>query len=268
MAAALGRWPMPIDLASVYSVVEGDGERTLLLLNGAGQSLRTWDFAVPILREAGRVIRFDAPGVGESPSPDRPYSFEELGQVAVELAESHRTGPLVVIGHAWGARAAQVIARDHSPDGVVIGSGGGKFPPRADAADMRTATVGADDDTAEQWNRSFERAYCAPGFSVRDPERAGWLFHLARTTPSDRNIVMGAMEQTPVESYWGRFDCPALLLYGADDLVGTAENAEDLHRRLPRSTLVYIEQAGHFVISEQAERFAGEVCTWIEESGL
>ena len=186
----------------------------------------------------------------------------------MELAESHRTGPLVVIGHAWGARAAQVIARDHSPDGVVIGSGGGKFPPRADAADMRTATVGADDDTADQWNRSFERAYCAPGFSVRDPERAGWLFHLARTTPSDRNIVMGAMEQTPVESYWGRFDCPALLLYGADDLVGTAENAEDLHRRLPHSKLVYIEQAGHFVISEQAERFAGEVCNWIAESGL
>ena len=96
---------------------------------------------------------------------------------------------------------------------------------------MRTATVGADDDTADQWNRSFERAYCAPGFSVRDPERAGWLFHLARTTPSNRDIVMGAMEQTPVESYWGRFDCPALLLYGADDLVGTAENAEDLHRQ-------------------------------------
>ena len=79
---------------------------------------------------------------------------------------------------------------------------------------------------------------------------------------------MGAMERTPVDSYWGRFDCPALLLYGADDLVGHAEHAEDLHGRLARSTLVYIEQAGHFVISEQGERFAEEVERWVEQQGL
>ncbi len=249
-------------------VVEGSGDRTLLLINGAGQSLHTWDFAVPILREIGRVIRFDAPGVGKSPSPNHPYSFVELGEAAMKLADPHRSGPLIVIGHAWGARAAQVIARDHSLDGVVIGSGGGKFPPRANAVDMRTATANSDQDSTEQWNQRFERAYCAPGFSARDPERARWLFQLARTTPSDRAVVMGAIEQTPVDSYWGRFDCPTLLLYGADDIVGQAENAEDLHARLPNSKLVYIEQAGHFVISEQAERFASEVVRWIEEIGL
>lgn len=259
---------MSIDLKSIHTTVEGDGERTLLLLNGAGQSLQTWDFAAPLLQEQGRVIRFDAPGVGQSPAPDHPYSFEELAQAAMQLIKPHRTGPLIVIGHAWGARAAQVIARDHSPDAVVIGSGGGKFPPRADPADMQTATTGPDDDGAEQWNQRFERAYCAPGFSVRDPERARWLFQLARNTPSDRDIVMGAIEQTPVESYWGKFECPTLLLYGADDLVGHSENAEDLHAGLPRSTLVYIKQAGHFVIAEQAERFAEEVCRWIEQEGL
>ncbi len=259
---------MGIDLGSIHTVVEGDGERTFLLLNGAGQSLHTWDYVVPVLREAGRVIRFDVPGVGESPAPDSAYSFEELGEAALQLAEPDRVGTFIVVGHAWGARAAQVIARDHSPDGVVIGSGGGKFPPRADPADMRTATVGASGNDVEVWNEAFERAYCGPGLSARDPERARWLFHLARTTPSDRAVVMGAMERTPVDSYWGRFDCPALLIYGADDLVGHAENAEDLHNRLSRSKLVYIEQAGHFVIAEQPERFAEEVCGWIEEEGL
>ena len=259
---------MSIELATIHTLVEGGGDRTFLLLNGAGQSLHTWDFAVPSLQEIGRIIRFDVPGVGASPPPDQPYSFDQLGQAAIRLANPHRIGPLIVVGHAWGARAAQVIARDHSPDGIVIGSGGGKFPARANPADMRTATIGADDDAAEQWNLAFERAYCAPGFSARDPERARWLFDLARTTSSDRAVVMGAMEQSPVDSYWGQFDCPALLLYGADDLVGHAENAEDLHAGLPQSKLIYIEQAGHFVISEQAERFATEVCQWIEETGL
>ncbi|MCY3734258.1 MAG: alpha/beta hydrolase, partial [Chloroflexi bacterium] len=120
----------------------------------------------------------------------------------------------------------------------------------------------------DAWNERFERAYCARGFSIRDPARAAWLFRLARMTASERRIVTGAMERSPVETYWGRFDRPTLLLYGADDLVGHPENAEDLHRRLPRSTLVYIEDAGHFVISEQAERFAAEVRRWVEQQGL
>ena len=84
------------------------------------------------------------------------------------------------------------------------------------------------------------------------------------TAPS----VSGALERTPLESYWGRFDCPTLLLYGADDLVGHPDNAEDLHRALPNSKLVYIEQAGHFVIVEQAERFAREICGWLEDQRL
>lgn len=257
---------MSIDPAGIHTLVEGDGERTFLLINGAGQSLHTWDHVVPGLADLGRIVRFDVPGVGLSPPPGEPYSFEELGQAAMQLLEPHRAGALIVVGHAWGARAAQVIARDHAPDAVVIGSGGGKFPALADARDMRTATTG--DGDAETWNQRFERAYCAPDFSVRNPERARWLFQLARTTPSDRDVVMGAMQRTPVETYWGRFDRPTLLLYGADDLVGHREHAEDLHRTLSNSKLVYIEQAGHFVIAEQGNQFAAEIRRWIEEEAL
>ena len=255
---------MTINLNSIHTVVEGDGERTFLLLNGAGQSLHTWDHVVPALLGAGRVIRFDVPGVGRSPSPDAPYSFEELGQAAMALIDDAGAGPVIVIGHAWGARAAQVIARDHSPHGVVVGSGGGKFPPLAEPEDMRSLyTLDAD-----EWSQRFERAYCAPDFRVRNLERADWLFQLVRDTRVDRSMVTGAMERSPVDSYWGRFECPTLLLYGADDLVGHPEHAEDLDRTLPDSTLVYIEQAGHFVVAEQGERFAAEVLRWIDERGL
>ncbi|MCY3570700.1 MAG: alpha/beta hydrolase [Chloroflexi bacterium] len=255
---------MTIDLNAIHTLIEGDGARSLLLLNGAGQSLRTWDHAVPGLLSAGRVIRFDVPGVGKSPSPGGPYSFEELGQAAMELAVRHGVGDLVVIGHAWGARAAQVIARDFDVAGVVVGSGGGRFPPLAEPEDMRSLYVLDVDD----WSRRFERAYCALDFSARDPELANWLFRLVRETPVDRSVVTGAMERSPVDSYWGQFECPTLLLYGADDLVGHSQHAEDLHRLLPDSTLVYIEQAGHFVVAEQGERFAAEVLRWIDEREL
>ncbi len=265
---------MTIDPSRTHTIVDeppgGVAERTFLLLNGASQSLHTWDHVVPALLELGRVIRLDVPGVGESPAPEEPYSFEELAGAVLAVARPHIEGPLIVIGHAWGARAAQVLARDHGDEvtAVVIGSNGGRFPQTHSAEDVRALAQAGRAADDEAWAAAFERGYCAAGFRERDPERARWLFNLVRNTRSHRAIVAGAAERTPVASYWGRFDCPALLLYGAEDKIGTAENAEDLHAALPDSKLIYIEQAGHFVICEQPDRFASEVRAWVEERGL
>jgi pimeloyl-ACP methyl ester carboxylesterase len=259
-----------IDPATIHTRIEGDGERTFLLLNGAGQSLRTWNFVVPALLDLGRVVRLDVPGVGESPPPETPYSFEELADAVLEVARSHVTGPLIVVGHAWGGRAAQVIARDHGDEiaGVVIGANGGKFPPLQTPEEMQTLSEAAANDDLEAHAAAFERVMCASGFFARDPERAHWLLDVVRGTSADRDLVRAAAQATPPESYWGQFSTPALLLYGAEDRIGHRANAEDLHAALADSKLVYIDQAGHFVIAEKAERFASEIATWIEQRGL
>lgn len=259
-----------IERSNIHTVIEGDGDRSFVLLNGASQSLRSWDYVVPGLLELGRVIRLDVPGVGASPPPDEPYSFEELAEAVIDVTRSHVAGRLIVVGHAWGGRLTQVIARDHpaAVSGVVIGSTGGKFPQLTSPEDMQALVDArlANDDAA--WGAAFERVYCAAGFLEREPERATWLFELARATPVDRAIVAEAVRRTPAPSYWGQVDCPALLLYGAEDQIGHGANAEDLHRTLAHSKLVYINEAGHFVVAEQPERFSSEISSWIEESGL
>jgi len=259
-----------IDPATIHTRIEGDGHRTFLLLNGAGQSLRTWDFVVPTLLHLGRVIRLDVPGVGESPPPEAPYSFEELADAVLQVARPHVTGPLIVVGHAWGGRAAQVITRDHGDEiaGVVIGANGGKFPPLHTPEEMQALAEAAAGDDLEAHAAAFERVMCAAGFFARDPERAHWLLDVVRSTPAESGLVRAAVRATPPESYRGQFNTPALLLYGVEDRIGHRANAEDLHAALPDSKLVYIEQAGHYVIAEQAERFASEIASWIEQRGL
>jgi len=258
-----------IDPANFHLRVEGIGPRTFVLFNGAGQSLHTWDLVVPAFLDRGKVIRFDVPGVGQSPAPDEPYSFEELGDAVLELTRPHRSGPMIVVGHAWGARAAQVLARDHPSQvaGVVIGSNGARFPPLATEDELKVLfdPAAADGGT---WAQRFEQVYCAPDFAEREPERSQWLFQLVRSTPRDPALVGAAVARTPPEAYLGRFGCPALLLYGAEDRIGHRRNAEDLHRQCPKSKLVYVQDAGHFVIAEQPERFAEEVLIWVEEAGL
>jgi hypothetical protein len=45
---------------------------------------------------------------------------------------------------------------------------------------------------------------------------------------------------------------PACLIYGTEDSQGTPRNAEDLASLMPGAQLHFIEQAGHFIIREQA----------------
>ncbi len=261
---------MTIDASSIPTLVEGEGSRTFLLLNGGSQSLHTWDHVVPALLDWGRVIRLDVPGVGESPSPTLPYSFEELSAAVLEVSRPHVVGRLIVVGHAWGARATQVIARDCADEvaGVVIGSNGGKFPPLNTPEQMRALADARSEGDDKALDAALEDVFFAEGFRERDPGRAQWLLDLMRSTPADRSMISGAVRLTPPDSYWGQFDCPALLLYGDEDRIGHRENAEDLHQALSGSKLVYIEQSGHFVIAEKAERFSAEILKWVEEVGL
>jgi pimeloyl-ACP methyl ester carboxylesterase len=163
-----------------------------------------------------------------------------------------------------------VIAKDYAGEvaGVVIGSNGGKFPSLNTPQQMQALADARSEGDDEAWDAALEDVYFAEGFRERDPVRAQWLLDLMRSTPADRSMIGGAVRLTPPDSYWGQFDCPTLMLYGDEDRIGHRENAEDLHRAVDGSKLVYIEQAGHFVIAEQAERFSAEILKWVEEVGL
>ena len=58
--------------------VRGTEGRPLLLLNGLGAPLETWE---PLRAELGdrRTIAFDAPGTGGSSTPRRPLTIRDLG---------------------------------------------------------------------------------------------------------------------------------------------------------------------------------------------
>ncbi len=82
----------------------------LLLINGIGASLEVLQPFVDALNPALTVIRFDVPGTGGSPLPQRPYRFSGLCKlIAALLSElGHETAD--VLGISWGGEVAQHFA--------------------------------------------------------------------------------------------------------------------------------------------------------------
>ena len=56
--------------------------------------------------------------------------------------------------------------------------------------------------------------------------------------------------------------CPVLLIWGREDEITPPDVAEEFHRRLPDSELVWLERCGHAAMMEHPEQFARAVAQW------
>lgn len=82
----------------------------LVLCNGIGASLEVLDFLVDALDPERPVIRFDAPGTGESPASALPYGFPYLAWVLGRVLTKLDVGVVDILGLSWGGALAQQFA--------------------------------------------------------------------------------------------------------------------------------------------------------------
>src|SRR5205085_7493095 len=91
--------------------LEGEGEETVVLVNGLADDLETWVFQIDALLGAGyRVLRFDNRGVGASDKPPGPYTTAQLAQDTKALVDELGLRDFHLVGVSMGGMIAQEYA--------------------------------------------------------------------------------------------------------------------------------------------------------------
>src|SRR3954470_19317311 len=91
--------------------LEGDGDETIVLVNGLADDLETWVFQMEDLLGAGyRVLRFDNRGIGSSSAPPGPYTTELFAQDAKALVDELGISDFHLLGVSMGGMIAQQYA--------------------------------------------------------------------------------------------------------------------------------------------------------------
>jgi 3-oxoadipate enol-lactonase len=107
-------------LEAVVSGVARDasGDRVVILGSALGSNHRIWDGALALFETDFRIIRFDLPGHGVTPTADHAFTMDELADGVIDLANRHGVDRFFYAGVSIGGALALVLSRRY-PERVV-----------------------------------------------------------------------------------------------------------------------------------------------------
>ena len=248
--------PVQIEFAD-----QGDGP-VVCILPSLARSGRDYDVVAELLQQQGfRVIRPEPRAVGESRGPLQNLSLHDFAADVAAVLDHLRTGPVVVVGHAWGSQPARMLAADR-PDlvraVVMAAASAGKLPPGSTEkpySRLRDAIDGAGDMSlpVEQRIDCLRRAFFAPG---HDPEvwLEGW-------SAEAHEAQAYARQNTPIDEYFSAGDrVPILDLQAEHDAV-VVPNVMKPYLG-DRVTVQVIRDAGHAMAPEQPQAMADAIAAF------
>ena len=237
-----------------YELVGPHDAPVLVLSHALGTNLALWDQQVEALRASFRILRYDAPGHGNSPAPRGPYTLSLLASDVINLLDELGVNRAHFCGVSMGGIIGQYLAVHH--------------PERI--ASLVLSNTAAKIGTAEKWDRRILLVAEAGMPAVVEEVLEGWFTASFRNLhPSIAASLTTALKATAPEGYIGccqalrdadlsqqieRVKAPTLIIAGTEDQATTLASAQFLQQKIRDSQLVALDCA-HLACVEAASAF-------------
>jgi pimeloyl-ACP methyl ester carboxylesterase len=242
--------------------IRGTGD-PVLFISGTSDQRSGWAPNVPALEDNYRCITFDNRDVGESPRADGPYSIEEMARDTLGVLDRAGVERAHIIGHSMGSQIAQelaITAPERVRSLVLVGG----FP----AVDpyMRGAL-----ENWKTWVRTlnsfdFTRGaiYYWVGETIINAEGPEALSEAIAPLIDSQGPEAFCRQVDSVLAYnaidrLGRITAPTLLVWGTEEKLVLEHQQRTFMERIPNTTYVRLEGAGHSPTFEQPESFNAAV---------
>ena len=241
----------------VRTVRAGQGDTTLLMLHGFGESLVSFRNIIDPLARHYRVVALDLPGFGLSDKPAGSYSLATTVVRIQNFIARWIQGPVVIVGHSMGGEVAAAVALAQPPHVtavVLISPAGYALGP----------WIG---DSSVSWpRRGWVGSAIAYVLPMHDP---AWL-----SEPADRaayepfsdpayressHRVLAEFDFGALRDRYPDVTQPVLVIWGERDPTIPLSVGEAIARALPRGQLVIIPGALHRPQETHPEQVVAEI---------
>lgn len=237
-----------------YYRAEGPGDAPVLILGPSlGTSLSVWDGQSAALAERHRVIRWDLPGHGGSPSALLPgtdghgvgSTVAELARLVLDLADELGVGRFAYAGISLGGAVGSRLAVDH-PDRVASLALVCSSAHFGDPAGWRERAAAVRANGIEQIAATARGRWFTDGFTGGDTvveDHRG-------ADPAGYAACCDALAAFDIRSELHRVTAPTLVVAGSEDRATPPEHSRELAGFIRGAALTEIAGAAHLAAVE------------------
>lgn len=243
------------------------GAPVVVLLHSLGSDRTMWQPQVDALRPDFRVVRIEARGHGQAPSPPGPYTVTDLGTDVLDVADVLGLETFHLCGVSLGGLTALWVAVHHGDrlrsltaanTAARVGTRAG-WDERIDAVRTHGLAGIRDSVLARFFTAGFPQAhpdaYAEARAAFVRADDAGYAACCAALASADLTGDVGAIA------------VPTLVIGGTDDVATPPEQARQLHQAIAGSDLVVLEGAAHLSNLERPDAFTAALRAHVEQAG-
>jgi 3-oxoadipate enol-lactonase len=249
---------------------EGSGP-AVVLIHGLAGDFSAWLAQIEVLRHAYRVIAFDNRGAGQSTQVDEPVSTADLARDTLGLMDHLQIAKAHVVGRSMGGAVAQHMAL-LAPQRVlsmVLCASFARLDPlgRRVLLNMRDAL-----EWRMNWAdhaRHSVQNFVSADFFNQQPERVAVIERLIggeTRLPACYIRQNTAYQEHDTVPELARIHQPVLIMAGANDPICSLTATGWLSAGLPNARTEIFDNASHFFLMEQPERFQNLLLSWLGQN--
>jgi pimeloyl-ACP methyl ester carboxylesterase len=263
------------------NVIEiGEGP-PLLLVHGLSGSWQNWLEQLPVFAQTRRVIAVDLPGFGHSPMPSAPISIAGYARTLDALLDALDVDAAAVVGNSMGGFVSAELAINFPQrvERLVLVSAAGlstynhpgatRALPSLRRAERVIAAyagwVAAHSDTVAR-RRGLRNATL--GLIAAHPSRLPAAVAAEQLRGAGKPGFLQALQANLDYDFRDRLAeiaCPTLIVWGDNDRVITARDADRFAELIPGSRKVVFEDTGHVPMLERPTAFNALLSEFLDE---
>ncbi|WP_239094875.1 3-oxoadipate enol-lactonase [Planotetraspora silvatica] len=232
-----------------------------------GTSLALWEPQLPALTRRWRVLRYDLPGHGDSPTPGLTMdgltmdglTMDDLAGMVLAVLDRHGLDVVAYAGVSLGGAIGTTlaVAAPGRVGSLVLCCTSAFFGPpepwRERAALVRREGM-------EPVARATAARWFTPGFAGAEP----YLAMVRRADPEGYAACCEAIGAFDVRDRLGLVQAPTLVIAGAEDPATPPDHARVLADGIPDADLLVIPEAAHLANVERPDVVTGALTAHFE----
>lgn len=244
-----------VDGYKISYKITGDGEETVVILQGWGTEYSVYDSVAACINSRCRVVQFDLPGFGASEEPREAWDVDAYADFFLKLMDALEIRKAVLLGHSYGGRVIiKLAARENLPleiSRIVLVDSAGILPKKT---------------WRQKWKirryKMLKKIACLKFVYKICPELIDeWRNRQGsedyrNATPMMRQCLVKAVNED-LTGLLSRIRQETLLIWGDADTATPIADAKLMEERIAEAGLAVIAGAGHFCFLEKPGQFAG-----------